>query len=298
MPRLGAALFAALCISAPATAQDAVGGTGRIQPAGGVLFLAGPPSQSVERVAVREGDHVKKGALLLALSEEPVRAAERELALERVRGLEAQSVERRKMAELEVQAAELGLAQASEEAKALVELDERTVPARERKQRERAVAQAKIALALAQAKAQEARRSAETELASARVALKLADAALAAARVVAPIEATVIEVHVQPGARAGPGPAITLADTSRMYVVADFFEGDLPRLALGQRARITNAALGAPLGAAVERIGRVIDPVNRLGRVWLRLDRPSPADRFIGMQVDARVEVGAKPRPH
>ena len=33
-------------------------------------------------------------------------------------------------------------------------------------------------------------------------------------------------------------------------------------------------------------------------RETLRLDRPSPADRFIGMQVDARVEVGAKPKPH
>jgi HlyD family secretion protein len=297
MRRLVAAGLAALGIAAHAQNEPAaVGGTGRIQPAGGVLLLAGPPAQSVERVAVREGDTVKKGALLLTLSEEPVRAAERELALERLRGLEAQSAERRKMAELEVQAAELALAQAADEAASLAGLDERTVPARERKQRERDVAQAQIALALARAKSQEARRTAETEIAAARVSLKLAEAALAATRVVAPIEATVIEVHVQPGAKAGPGPALTLADTSRMYVVADFFEADLPRLAVGQRARVSNAALGAPLGAAVERIGRVIDPVNRLGRVWLRLDKPSPADRFIGMQVDARVEVG-RPKP-
>lgn len=298
MRRLVAAALLAVGLAAQAQNEStAVGGTGRIQPAGGVLLLAGPPAQSVERVAVREGDTVKKGALLLALSEEPVRAAERELALERLRGLEAQSAERRKMGELEVQAAELALAQATDEAASLAGLDERTVPTRERKQRERGVAQAQIALAIARAKNQEARRTAETDIAAARVSLKLADAALAASRVVAPIDATVIEVHVQPGAKAGPGPAITLADTSRMYVVADFFEADLPRLAVGQRARISNAALGAPLGGAVERIGRVIDPVNRLGRVWLRLDNPSPADRFIGMQVDARVEAGkAKPR--
>jgi hypothetical protein len=59
MRRLGAALLAALGMATSAAAQDAVGGTGRIQPAGGVLALAGPPSQSVERVAVREGDAVK-----------------------------------------------------------------------------------------------------------------------------------------------------------------------------------------------------------------------------------------------
>jgi HlyD family secretion protein len=298
MARLGAALLVALCLPLAAAAQDAVGGTGRIQPAGGVLLLAGPPSQSVERVAVREGDAVKKGALLVALSDEPVRAAERELALERVRGLEVQSADRSKIAELDVQAAELALAQATDEAGALAGLDERTVAAREKRQRERAIAQAQIALGIARTKSQEVRRTAQTDLAAARVSLRLADATLAAARIVAPIDGTVLEVHVQPGARAGPGAAITLADTSRMYVVADFFEGDLPRLAVGQKARITNAALGAPLGASVERIGRVIDPVNRLGRVWLRLDHPAPADRFIGMQVDAKVELarGAAPK--
>ncbi len=294
MARFAAALLLALGLLASATAQEeraaasAIGGTGRIQPAGGLILL-GASARSVERVAVREGDAVKKGAVLLTLTDEPVRVAERELAVERVRNLEAQAVERRKMGELEVQAAELALAQASDDAAALAELDERTVPVRERKQRERAVAQARIAL--------EARRAADAELAGARVSLRLAEAALASTRVVAPIDATVLEVHVQPGATPPPGPAVTLADTSHMYVVADFFEADLPRLAVGQRARISNAALGAPLGATVERIGRVIDPVNRLGRAWLRLDQPSPADRFIGMQVDAKVELGRRADP-
>ncbi len=302
MARFAAALLLALGLLASATAQEertaasAIGGTGRIQPAGGLILL-GASARSVERVAVREGDAVKKGAVLLTLTDEPVRVAERELAVERVRNLEAQAVERRKMGELEVQAAELALAQASDDAAALAELDERTVPVRERKQRERAVAQARIALGLAKGRAQEARRAADAELAGARVSLRLAEAALASTRVVAPIDATVLEVHVQPGATPPPGPAVTLADTSHMYVVADFFEADLPRLAVGQRARISNAALGAPLGATVERIGRVIDPVNRLGRAWLRLDQPSPADRFIGMQVDAKVELGRRADP-
>jgi len=304
MARLAVALAFALAL-AHARAQDdravgnAVGGTGRIQPAGGLLTLTGPAAQSVERVVVHEGDLVRKGGLLATFSDEALRAAERELAAERVRNLEVQSVERRKMAELEVQAAELALAQAVDEAAALAELDERTVPARERKQRERAVAQARIALALAKARVQEIRRATEVELSAARVGLKAAEAAFAGARLVAPIDATVLEVHVQPGAKPAGGPAIVLADTSRMYVIADFFEADLPRLAVGQKAKLSNVALGPPLGASVERIGRVIDPVNRLGRVWLRLDRASPADRFIGMQVDARVEVGyaTEPRP-
>ena len=37
-------------------------------------------------------------------------------------------------------------------------------------------------------------------------------------------------------------------------------------------------------------IGRVIDPVNRLAKVWVKLDKPAPADRYIGMQVDVKVD--------
>jgi HlyD family secretion protein len=109
-------------------------------------------------------------------------------------------------------------------------------------------------------------------------------------QLVAPVDATVLEVNVQAGASAGGGPAITLADTSRMFVVADIFEGDLPKLAPGQRATMTNAALGQPLQGRIDRIGRVVDPINRLAKVWVLLDQASPADRFIGMQVDLKVD--------
>ena len=75
-----------------------------------------------------------------------------------------------------------------------------------------------------------------------------------------------------------------------MYVVTDFFEGDLAKLASGQRVTVTNAALGQPLQGRLERIGRQVDPVNRLTKAWVALDQPSPADRFIGMQVDVKVD--------
>ena len=171
----------------------------------------------------------------------------------------------------------------------MARLDERTFPAREKRQRDNAAAQSKVALEAANVKLDEARKSAEAELRMARTQLKLAEAALLATRITAPADATVLEVHVQPGSSGG-GPAVTLADTSRMYVVADFFEGDLPKLATGQRVKVANNALGSTLEGAIERIGRVIDPVNRLAKVWVKLDKPAPADRFIGMQVDVKVE--------
>lgn len=278
-----------------ATTAGAIGGTGRIQPAGGVIVVSGPPGRSVEQVLVREGERVRKGALLLTLSDQSVRVLERDLAAERLRNAERQSIDRRKSAELELEAAKLSLAQARAEAAAIAGLDERTFPAREKRQRDNAVSQAQVAQQQAGARVDDARKSADAELRMARMSLKLAEAALTATRVVAPTDATVLEVHAQPGSSAG-GPAVTLADTSRMYVVADFFEGDLPRLAAGQRVKVTNNALGRTLQGAIERIGRVIDPVHRLAKVWVRLDQPQPADRFIGMQVDVKVDGTAPAR--
>jgi multidrug efflux pump subunit AcrA (membrane-fusion protein) len=266
-----------------------IGGTGRIQPSGGVIAVSGPPGRFVERVAVREGERVRKGALLLVSSDEGARALERDVAAERLRNAERQSVERRKIAELEVELARVALALAQSEASALTALDERTVPGRERQQRAHAVNHAQVALQLANARHEEVRKSSEAELRIATMNLKLAESALAATRVFAPVDATVLEVHVQSGSSAG-GTAIVLANTSNMYVVGDFFEGDLPRLSPGQRVKVSNAALGQTLDGAIERVGRVVDPVNRLAKVWVKLDRPSPADRFIGMQVDLKVD--------
>ena len=272
-----------------AAAGGAIGGTGRIQPAGGVIVVAAPPGRSVEQVLVKEGERVKKGALLLTLADQSVRTLERDLAAERVRNAERQAIERRKAAELEMQTAKLTHAQATADVAAIRDLDERTFPAREKRTRENALAQAKVSVESAGVKLEDAKKSADAELRMARTQLKLAEAALAATRVTAPADASVLEVHVQAGSSGG-GPAVTLADTSRMYVVADFFEGDLPKLAAGQRVKVANNALGATLEGAIERIGRVIDPVNRLAKVWVKLDKPAPADRYIGMQVDVKVE--------
>lgn len=267
-----------------------IGGTGRIEPAGGIITLSGPGGRVVERVEVKVGDRVRRGAVLLLLSDQAVRALERDLAEERLRIAGRSAAQRLQAATLEAEATRVALAHARADASAVAGLDERSVPERERRQRANAVEQAEIALKLAAAKVASEQQSSEAELRIAQVNLRLARAAFDATRVTAPVDATVVEVHVQPGESLGHGPAVTLADTSRMYVVADFFEGDLPRLAPGQRARVSNNALGQPLGGAIERIGQLVDPVNRLAKAWIRLDLASPAERFIGMQVDVRIE--------
>jgi HlyD family secretion protein len=275
------------------TAKVGVGGTGRIQPAGGVIALSGPQGHWVERVAVKEGQRVRKGNLLLVLGDRPLRILERDLAAEKLRNLEQQSVLKKKVAELEVEAAQLSLQQAKDELSNIARLDDRTIAPRDRHQREYGVAAADTALRQATARLEEVTQGLESERRTLRVSLDLAKQQLEAAQVLAPVDATVIEVNARSGMTLGGGPAVTLADTSSMYVVADFFEGDLSKLVPGQRVQVSNSALGAPLSGEVERIGRTVDPVNRLAKVWVKLDNPTPADRYIGMQVDVRIDGNA-----
>ncbi len=304
IPRWFAPLVLLLAMAIPAisafaeTARMGVGGTGRIQPAGGVIALSGPHGHLVDRVVVKEGQHVRKGALLLVLGERPSRLLERDLAAERLRDLERQSASRKKIAELDVEAARQSLQLAKEELANIAQLDERTYSPRDRRQREHAVTAADTGLRQAMARQVEGVQALESERRSLRLNLGLASAQLDATQLLAPLDATVIEVNASSGMTLGGGPAVTLADTSAMYVVADFFEGDLPRLVPGQRVQVSNSALGAPLYGVLDRIGRVVDPVNRLAKVWVKLDKPSPADRYIGMQVDVRVDGNAARPAH
>lgn len=298
LPLLFGAALTIACAPAFAGKEGAgTGGTGRIQPAGGVIALTGPQGQRVERVLVQAGQTVKRGALLLVSSDRTARAQEHDLAQERLRGLEQQAAPQRRVAELDVEAAQQGLTRAREDLAQLQGLDERTYAQKDRRGREHAVTAAETALRQANARLDELRQRLEADRRMLRKNLELAATHLAATQLLAPRDASVIEVNAQAGMTLGGGPAIVLADIAKMYVQAEFFEGDLPRIAVGQRVRVSNSALGETLQGTVDQIGRVIDPVNRLAKVSIRLDKPAPADRFIGMQVDVKIDAPGAARP-
>jgi multidrug efflux pump subunit AcrA (membrane-fusion protein) len=292
--------FALASIGSPAQAAEGdknIGGTGRIQPAGGVITLTGPHGHQVEQVLVQIGQRVRKGDVLLVLSDRNARVLERDLAEEKLRSLEQQSLAQRKVAELDVEAAQQMLSQAKESLAQIQGLDERTFSQKDKRDREYAVQSAQTSLRQANARLEEVKQRLDGDRKVLRRNLDLARVQLAATQVLAPRDATVIEVNVHPGATLG-GAAVILADTSTMYVQGDFFEGDLPKLAPGQRVKVSNNALGAPLYGVMDRIGRVVDPVNRLVKAWVKLDQPKPAEMYIGMQVDLRIEgPAAKPSP-
>ncbi len=147
-----------------------------------------------------------------------------------------------------------------------------------------------------------------TNLDDAAMSLEVASADLAAARarldlavVKAPVRAQVLDIHAYPGERIGPEGILELGRTDRMYVIAEVYETDIAKIAPGQRARITLAALEEPLSGTVEdtglRVGRLdvlgTDPVARTDarvvEVKILLDDSARVSRFTDMQVEVEI---------
>jgi len=84
----------------------------------------------------------------------------------------------------------------------------------------------------------------------------------------------------------GSATAFTIADLSRVWVICDVYENDLPRVRLGDQARITLTAYpGKVLTGRVSDIGPVLDPSIRTAKV--RIDVANPGMLRIGMFVTA-----------
>lgn len=145
------------------------------------------------------------------------------------------------------------------------------------------------------------REDAESAVKVAAALLEAAQADRARTTVLAPVDGQVIAIHVRPGERLGPDGILELGQTQSMYAVAEVYETDITRVAIGQEATISSAALSAPLHGKVERIGLSIakqdvldtDPVARTDarvvEVDIRLDDGPDVSALTNLQV--RVEI-------
>ena len=107
----------------------------------------------------------------------------------------------------------------------------------------------------------------------------------------APISGVIVAQNVTNAAAAGvtysgSATAFTIADLSRVWVICDVYENDLPLVKLGQEARISlNAYPGKVLTGRVSDIGPVLDPTIRTAKV--RIEVPNPGILRLGMFVTA-----------
>jgi len=98
--------------------------------------------------------------------------------------------------------------------------------------------------------------------------------------VYAPISGVIVAQNVTQAAAAGvslsgSATAFTIADLSRVWIVCDVYENDIPRIQLGQEAKIkVNAWPDRPLSGRISDIGPILDPSLRTAKVRIEVANP------------------------
>lgn len=293
-------------VKSAASAARSVAALGTIEPKSRILKLSAPTALEgarIEKMLVKEGDSITKGAVIAvldtanrrqaAVAEAKANLALAEAKLEQVRAgskkgdilaQEAQLVKARS----ELRNAEIELKRADslkvKQAISSGEFDQRTL------QFETASAEVKRAESLLDS-VREVRMvdvlRAQAEVAAARAALSKAQADFEATQLRAPIDAKVLKIEARDGERVSVESGVMeIGDTSEMNAVAEIYEADIPLVSTGQTARIILPSTGAQF------TGRVIEIGHRIGRKII-LDNDPVADTDARV-VEVRIRIDAE----
>ncbi|WP_372623189.1 efflux RND transporter periplasmic adaptor subunit [Falsiroseomonas sp.] len=310
----------------PAVAAEpvGVGALGRVEPASRIRRLAPGPGQEGARVArllAEEGDRVEEGQVLAefsdaALKDAALRQAEAQLAqararLERTRAAGRPSEVTAQRARIEaLRAAEGSASREAERAERLERtgagaeaVAERARFAAIRARAERAEAEAVLETLLRPRP--EDLALTEAELTAAEAALARARAEAELARLRAPIAGTIIRVITRAGERVGAEGVLEVADLSRMEVVAEVYETDLPSLRLGAPAEVVVPGGADRFPATLREIGWQVrrttqantDPVAAVDArtIEVRLVLPPDAGQALARRSNMQVQVAIRP---
>jgi RND family efflux transporter MFP subunit len=109
-----------------------------------------------------------------------------------------------------------------------------------------------------------------------------------------PVNGFVLARNVSNGQRFEPSTELyTIADLSRVWILADAFEGDAQHFKPGMRATVSQPALGKTIAARVSPVLPQFDPATRTLKVRLEADNPGfvlRPDMFV--DVEMPVELG------
>ncbi len=143
----------------------------------------------------------------------------------------------------------------------------------------------------------------ETRVRILRAQIREARAELERAFVRSPISGRVLDVHARPGERVGEQGLLELGNTSAMFAIAEVYEDDVGRIALGQRARVTSPVFDTPLTGVVDWIPLKVAKQDALGtdpaarkdarvvEVEIRLDDSEVAGSLTHLQVEVEIEL-------
>jgi len=111
----------------------------------------------------------------------------------------------------------------------------------------------------------------------------------------APIAGTVVQKSIAPGQTlaAGTTPCFTIADTSKMWVMAQVFGDDVTRVRTGDPASVVLGDGGKPVSGTVTNVGAVVDPDTRSVNARVRVDNPHGAlkkQMYVTVHIQSRSE--------
>lgn len=121
-------------------------------------------------------------------------------------------------------------------------------------------------------------------------------------QITSPSSGTVLEIHAYPGETVTSDGILDLGDVGNMFVVAEVYLSDVPRVREGARATITGEGFGGTLTGKVEEILRQAStnqlyPVDaqtaadkRVLGVRIRLDDSQKVQHLTNSQVSVRIE--------
>lgn len=301
---------------------------GRLEPLGKVIRLAQPSGNEgarVEELLVEEGDDVTAGQIVARLdtfarkqalvAEAEARAAAARGKLEQIRaGAKQGDIEAAREA-VALFAEQLSVATKEfERAKTL--LDRKTITVEEfdtkKWARDRLVIEHRRAVQLL-ASVSEVRatdvHAQELEVSAADAAVQSSRETLKATEVRAPTAGRVLRIHTRPGEKTGDLGLMEIGAVNRMQAVAEVFEGDMSRIAVGQSADVIVDGTGATLKGKVVTLGQIVgrkvvltnDPVSdtdaRVLEVRIDLDAASIArvERMSNARVEVTLDVGPAP---
>jgi HlyD family secretion protein len=233
----------------------------------------------IQVLAVKEGDHVKKGQLLMELWNDDIQAQER-LARAALDTSRKRVVEACAIAE-----------NAEREYKRQIELHRQGFISANAIDSARATAEARAAGCA----------TARAEVVQAEANVKLANVQQGRTVLVAPFDGTVAKIVGEVGEYSTPSPpgvptppAIDLIDDSCVYVKAPMDEVDAPKIREGQFVRISLDALpGRSFPGKVRRVAPYVSAVEKQARtvdIEAVFDDPSKAGRLlVGYSADVEV---------
>ena len=277
--------------------QQAVSALGRLEPDGGIIHVAAPSTpQAVSgsilaELNVDEGDDVKKGDLLgVTDTMELLQVALQQTKTELNLSILASKAEQSRADEACV-LANVALREAERRANLLA----RKLASEEETEQAQGEAEAKAASCTA---AQANSRVAESRIDVARTRVAYHKTELQRTFITAPFNGRVLDILVQPGEFIGSTGILELGRVDRMFAIAEVYETDIGRVAIGQKATISSDALAQTLTGLVEFIHLKVAKQDEIGtdpaarkdariiEVEILLDQPELAAALTNLQVD------------